>query len=135
MPVLVPRNKLKKFKDIDLDFIRHPSSSDVSVKYDEDAIKRSVRNLVMLNKGEKPYHPEIGSTIRGLLFENFTPLLASSMEDAITETIVNWEPRVELTGVTVRALPERNELHATIHFYAIGIPQEISMDVFLERVR
>ena len=67
----------KRYSDLDLDFNPHPVSGDVPFKYDAEAVKRSVRNLVFMGIYEKPFHPEIRSEIRRLLFENFTPFLCS----------------------------------------------------------
>ena len=80
--------------DLDLDFTRNPATNDVSFKKDEEAIKRSVRNLVLTNFGERKFHPEIGSDAYGYLFENMSPLTAHNLEREVQEVIEIYEPRV-----------------------------------------
>ena len=94
-------NRAPDYADLDLDFLMHPTTKDVSKKTGEDAIKRSVRNLVLTNFCERPFRSFIGSNVRGLLFENATPMTAVFLQDAIREVINNFEPRVLLSEVTV----------------------------------
>ena len=82
----------RRFRDIDLDFNRNTVTNDVNVVEDIIAIKRSVRNLVQTNFYERPFHPELGCGVRGLLFENFTPLTMIYMKRKIEETLINYEP-------------------------------------------
>ena len=91
----------KTYSDLNLNFTKNPATNDVARLTDIEAVKRAVRNLVLTNQFERPFHPEIGTSIRDLLFETITPLNAVLLEDRIREVIVNFEPRAELTGIQV----------------------------------
>lgn len=111
------------------------SPTDVSRKYNEEAIKASVRNLINTRNYERPFHSEIGSQVRSLLFENYSPMLDALMKRAITDTITNFEPRVELLDVVVNSSPDTNAIYITIHFSIINTYKPLSVDVVLERTR
>ena len=103
---------------------------------DVQAVKRSIRNLVLLNTYEKPFHPEISSGVRGMLFELMTPIIASILARKIEDVIENFEPRARLTSV--RAIPDfdRNSYTVSIEFYVVNTPTElVDLTIFLERLR
>src|SRR6056300_897679 len=87
------------YKDLDLDFGRNPVTNDVNKLTDVEAVKRSVRNLINTNNYERPFHPEIGSGLRGMLFEPITPLTAIGLQRKVEEVLVNFEPRINLSQV------------------------------------
>ena len=91
----------KIYKDLNLNFSRHPVTKQISVLTDAAAVKRSVRNLVQIGQYEKPFHPEIASGVRDILFENITPFTAQTLARKIEDVITNFEPRALLTGVEV----------------------------------
>ena len=131
----IDRN-VRQYKDLDLFFGRKQASDDINKVADIQAVKRSVRNLVLLNHYEKPFHPEIGSGVRDMLFENMSPLTSHALTIEIEDVIVNFEPRVQLVGV--RALPnlDRNEYEVTIEFYVVNTPTElVDLTIFLEVLR
>ena len=102
----------------------------------QEAIKRSVRNLVQLNHYEKPFHPEIGSNIRSTLFENISPLAANLLSSQIENVIRTYEPRVELHRVDSFPDLDRNSYDVRIEFFIVNAPAElVALDVLLERVR
>jgi len=124
------------YSDIDLFFGPKVGSKDVSKIIDFTAVKRSVRNLILTNFYEKPFHPEIGSGVRDILFEPMTPITAYVLTMRIEEVIENFEPRARLIGV--RALPnlDNNAYEVTIEFYVVNAPTElVNMEVLLERLR
>lgn len=125
----------RTFSDIDLNFIANPVTGDISKKYDENAIKQSVKNLVMINHYEKPFHPEIGSQIYNLLFEPFTPLLQAMLQRAIINTINNFEPRVRLIDVEVNLNPDNNTVFCQITFRIVNTQRPITVDLTLKRTR
>ena len=125
----------KRYSDLDLDLTPHPISGDISVKYDIEAVKRSVRNLVFMGIHEKPFHPEIRSEIRKLLFENFTPITAFEIEKEIEDIILQYDPRAKLEGVDVIQMDDNNRLDVTIKFKVIGFPSSYSISLPLERIR
>ena len=131
----IDRN-VRQYKDLDLFFAKTQSSKDVRKVTDIQAVKRSVRNLVLLNHYEKPFHPEIGSGIRDMLFENMTNMTAFILAKKIEDVIENFEPRVKL--ISVRADPnlDRNEYEVTIEFFVVNTPTElVDLTVFLEVLR
>ena len=131
----ISRN-VRQYRDLDLFFGRKPVSKDINVVKDVTNIKRAVRNLVLTNVYEKPFHPEISSGIRGMLFENMTPLTSIVLTKKVEDVIENFEPRVRLMGVSARPNLDRNEYEMTIEFFIKNFPTElITVDVFLERLR
>lgn len=125
----------RKFSDLDLDFIAHPVSGDITKKYDEYAIKQSVKNLIQTNHYERPFHPEIGSQITGLLFENWSPMLQSVIRQSIINTITNFEPRVKLIDVIVYQGSDENSVYVTITFKIINTETPLTVDITLKRTR
>ena len=125
----------RTFSDFDFNFTKHPATLDVAMKYDEEAIKASVRNLVLTQNYERPFHSEIGSQIRGLLFEPATPMLNIMLKRAITDTIISFEPRVELLDVKVVMLPDDYRVDVTIYFRIINTTRPIQVNLILTRTR
>ena len=126
----------RAFKDINLSFKRHPVTNDVVTIRDEDAIKRSVKNIIFTILGEKPFIPNFGSVINDSLFELNTSLSEIRIEDDIRSSILNFEPRVTNIIVTVRVMPDSNELNCTAQYDIIGLTaptQEV--DVILQPAR
>ena len=129
-------SNVRTYSDLDLFFSAKGVSKDISKVTDIQAVKRSVRNLVLLNHYEKPFHPEIGSGVRDILFEPMTPITAHVLTRKIEDVIENFEPRVKL--ISVRAQPDldRNSYEVTVEFYVINTPTElVDLTVMLERLR
>ena len=127
---------VRQYSDLDLFFSKKATSKDISKVTDVKAVKRSVRNLILTNPYEKPFHPEIGSGVRDILFEPMTPITAHVLTRKIQLVIENFEPRARLVGV--RALPDldRNAYEVVIEFYVVNTPTElVDLTVFLERLR
>ena len=126
----------RRYIDLDLFFKRMIPSSDVNTVTDVQAVKRSVRILVLLNPYEKPFHPEISSGIRGMLFELMTPFVAAQLTKKVEDVINNFEPRARL--VSVRSIPDydRNAYEVSVEFYVVNTPTElVDLTVMLERLR
>ena len=124
------------YKDISLYFTRNPVTSDVSTVTDIQDIKRAVRHLVLLNPGEKPFHPEIGTGVRAALFQNFTAPIKALLASRIQEQIRKYEPRVEVTNVSFNDNIDNNELSCKIEFNVRNAPQQTEeVDIFLQRLR
>ena len=123
------------FSDLDFNFTAHPVTGDVARRYDENAIKSSIKNLLMTGYYEKPFHSEIGSPIRQMLFELATPMTIITMERAITDVINNYEPRAELIDVKVFDNLDNNAVAVTIVFKIINTTAPIRLDLVLERTR
>jgi len=130
----ITRN-VKQYRDLDL-FFSKKSNKDVNKVTDIEAVKRSVRNLVLLNSYEKPFHPEIAGDVRALLFENMTPLTSAVIARKIQDVIENFEPRARLTGVNVVPNFDRNAYDVTVYFYVVNAPTElVEVTQLLERLR
>ena len=130
----ITRN-VKQYRDLDL-FFTKKSNKDVNKVTDIEAVKRSVRNLILLNSYEKPFHPEIAGDVRGLLFELMTPLTSAVIARKIQDVIENFEPRARLTGVDVVPDFDRNAYDVTVYFYVVNAPTElVEVTQLLERLR
>ena len=123
------------YKDLDLDFGRNVVTDDVNKLTDVEAVKRSVRNLINTNHYERPFHPEIGSNLRAMLFENISPQMTHAISKQIDLLLKNFEPRVRLVQVNVQPFIERNGYRASISFYVINTPERVEIETFLERLR
>lgn len=123
------------YSDLDLDFIAHPTTGDVVRKFGEDAIKRSLRNLVLTNFYEKPFRPGIGSNVTKLLFENATPVVSNMISDAIREMARNYEPRVDIRQVSVKFSDSDNGYNVSITFVILNRNEPVNINLFLERIR
>ena len=132
-------NKSKRsariFKDLNLDFQQNSATKDIQRVEDVDAVKRSVRNLISLNHYEKPFNPEIGSNLRGMLFENITPQISHYIGKQIEFLIKNYEPRCKLVEVDNRPNLDRNGYSVSISFYVVNSPNPVQVETFLERLR
>ncbi len=128
-------SRIKDYTDLDLDFIAHPITGDVTKKIGPDAIARSIRNLVMTNYYDRPFRSQIGSNALKMLFENIGPLTAINLEQAISDVVTNFEPRAKLIGVKVNADPDNNGYSAKIAFYVQNRPEPYQTTLFLERIR
>ena len=127
----------RAFKDINLSFKRHPVTNDVVTINDEDAIKRSVKNIIFTILGEKPFQPLFGSVINESLFELTTTLSEMKVSDEITQSLLNYEPRIANTEVTVSVYPDSNEMNVTVQYDIVGIPappQQVEVLLFPARV-
>ena len=122
------------YKDLDLDFGRNPVTNDVNKLTDVEAVKRSVRNLILTNHYERPFHPEIGSGIRGLLFAPISPLTSIALQRKVEEVLLNFEPRINLVQVLSNADIDRNAYNLKIMFYVVGNDEPVEVETFLERL-
>ena len=127
----------RTFKDINLSFKRHPVTNDLVAIKNEDAIKKSVKNIIFTILGEKPYDPFFGSSINNSLFELSNPLDQIRISDEIQSTLLNYEPRIDNIIVNVENDPDNHELNATIQYDITGIPnssQSVNVLLFPARV-
>lgn len=125
----------RSYIDLDLGFIVHPVKKDLLTLKDAEAIKNSVKNLVLGQHYERKFHPEIGSVVTSLLFENATPMTAINIQNSIEAVITNFEPRVKINSISVNVSPDENGYNATIEFYILNTLEPIVFDLFLERTR
>ena len=131
----ISRN-VRQYKDLDLFFDKKNVSKDITKLTDIAAVKRSIRNLVLTNHYEKPFHPEIGSGVRDMLFEPMSLLTAHVLTRKIEDVIENFEPRAKVIGVLAQPNLDRNEYQVTINFFILNAPTElVDLTLFLERLR
>ena len=121
----------RAFKDISLSFSPHPVTKDLPVLINERAITRSVRNLVETIPTERFFNSLLGTDIRDSLFEGFTPLTATVIEDQIRTTIYNNEPRVGNVNVVIQGLPDTNQFEIEVIFEIIGLDLPIQNFTFI----
>ena len=126
---------VRQYTDLDL-FFGRKTNDDVNKVTDIQAVKRSIRNLVLLNVYEKPFHPEISGGVREMLFENMTPVTAQIIARKVEDVIKNFEPRARLVGVRATPDLDRNAYEITVEFYVVNAPTElVDLSVMLERLR
>lgn len=125
----------RTFSDLDLNFTAHPVTGDVSRRYDDNAIKASLKNLILTGNHERPFHSEIGTPIKRLMFEPFTPLVATAIERAVYDVVNSFEPRVNLDNVTVLDDSDRNAITITITYRVMNTQRPATLDISLERTR
>lgn len=123
------------FSDLDLNFTRNPITDDVSIKTDDDAVKRAIKNLLMLKRNEKPFHPEINPGIYDLLFETPGPVMAVHGKKKIEETIRLYEPRIDKLDINFNYLPDSNALAVNIRFTILNRKAIYETNIKLERTR
>lgn len=126
---------VRTYTDIDFDFDIHPTTKDLITVSDKDAIKQSLKSVLFIEPGEKPFNPHIGSRIRALLFEPFTPIVAILLQKEIENTINNFEPRIDLLQVIVENQEDLNQYNVTIYFAFLNSEQPVRLDVYLKRLR
>ena len=129
------KRSVKIYKDLNLDFQQNTATKDIQKMLDVESVKRSVRNLINTNHYEKPFHPEIGSNLRGLLFENITPQISHYIGKQIEMLIKNYEPRCRLVDVSNRPNLDRHGYSVSISFYVVNTPNPVVVETFLERLR
>ena len=125
----------KAYSDLNLNFNKNPATKDVAKLKHVEAVKRAVRNLILTNRFERPFHPEIGSDIRSLLFENMTPVVEVLLKDRIRETIEVYEPRADITDIVVTGDMDKNQYGVRIEFRVLNVPDPIVVTEFLQRLR
>jgi phage baseplate assembly protein W len=123
------------FRDFDLAFSAHPNTKDLAIMRNDDAVKQSIKNLILTNYYERPFHSEIGSPVRSLLFELSTPMTVQTMKRGIIDTIENFEPRVRVDDVVVGINDDTNSCDISIQYTIIGLQTIQQLDLTIERTR
>lgn len=131
----IVNKQIKRFKDLNLSFTRHPITEDVTVKSDEEAVKFALKNLLLTRNFEVPFHPEIGSSLTSQLFENYNSAMKNIVTQEISTVIFNYEPRAEVLDVLFEATPSRNQITISIIFRMVNVSEPITLSFLLERTR
>lgn len=125
----------RTFSDIDLNFTKHPVTQDVSKKFDDAAIKQSIKSLILTRNYERPFHSEIGTPLSSLLFEQVSPVTAQLIKKVIEQTIINFEPRVILTDTQVKFSPDNNAVYCSITYRIVNTSTPQTVNLTLKRTR
>ncbi len=125
----------KDYSDLDLDFMPHPVTKDVMKKTGDEAIKRSVRNLLLTNFYDRPFQSHIGSNALKLLFENATPITENFLKNAILETLKIFEPRIRVQDLEVKFDNDNNGYNVKLYFTIVNRNEPAVITLFLERIR
>lgn len=134
--LLTPKSKkISIYADFKKNLEVSPLSQDITLIKDEDAVKDSIKNLILTDRGERLMQPNLGGNIRAMLFENITPGVLTLIEDQVRTTLNLYEPRAELLDVTASSYIDDNTVRINIVFFVKNNQQPISVDVFLERTR
>ena len=125
----------RTYSDIDFAFSR-AANNDLAVKYDENAVKQAVRNLVLTANYERPFHPEIGCQVHNLLFEHFTPVTEQIVKQTVYDVLTKFEPRIFVLSVETNSInDDDNRLNVSVTFRFRNDPRPITVNTFLNRVR
>lgn len=122
------------YTDIDLNITPHPSSGDLVLKKDNDAVKRSLRNIMLTNNFERPFKPNFGANLRGLLFELADDLTKFEIRSQIIEAVENFEPRVKIDNIYLTQ-DRGNRMYVNLHYGIVGVEDPQELEVILQRVR
>ena len=132
---MATQKSIKTFVDLDLSFKVNPFTKDLYLKTDEEAVKTALKHLIQTRNFERPFHPEIGTQVHSLLFENFSPAVKLAMERTIQQSITKFETRVRLIEVNVSETVEDNDLLVNIVFALKNTDRPITITTLLSRVR
>ena len=135
MALRIRTPKRELYADFHKDFFLNPVSEDLARKINEEAIKESLRNLLLTDRGERLFQPQVGSNIRQMLFENMTPDTIVIIREEIKDTITSHEPRCNLISVDVIAALDNNSVMVRIQFSVINSETPVDLNVTLNRVR
>lgn len=128
-----PVNRI--YSDLDFSFEAHPITGDVAKKYDINAVKQSLKTLILTKYYERPFQPTLGSPIYGLMFDNLDQVTANSLKLRIELLINKHEPRVRSQQVDVVPMYDENAFNVTIYFYVVGVKDPVSFSTILRRSR
>ena len=123
------------YKDLNMSFTKNTATKDVARLFDIQAIKRSVKNIILTNKYERPFNPDFGCNLRGFLFENITEPLLVIIKDRVAMAIEKYEPRVSVEDVVVKNSSDPNRINIQVSFLINGVEAPVTVSTFLQRVR
>ena len=130
------RQKLGRlYSDFDLAFSKNAITGDINKKLDVNAVKQSIKNLILTDIMERPFQPDLGSRLGGLLFENADIFTTDAIRVTIENLLENYERRAKINSVDVEPDIDRNTYEVTINFFVIGINEPQELEVKLERLR
>jgi phage baseplate assembly protein W len=136
MVKVTPLTKKREiYSDFTKDLFRNPVNNDLGKRTNENSVKEAIKNLILTDKGERLFQPNVGSDAKKMLFSNFTPATTKILEEYVRDTIKTFEPRAELLDVSVIAYPDENALQITIAFSIELVEDPVTLDLFIDRLR
>lgn len=126
---------LRIYKDLDLNFLQHPDTGDVTKTLDVNAVKQSVMLLINTHFGERLFHPENGSAVPRILFEPIDPITTEVLKRSIEQVLQNFEPRVSLDVITVTPKEDDNAYFVYLQVNIVGVPEPVTFSFTLQRLR
>ena len=123
------------YRDFFTDFSMHTATGELNTKTNEESVKQSIRNLLLTDRYERPMQPTIGSGLKGMLFENYTPETQVMLKQTINECISLYEPRATIIDVIVVPEIDGTSVRVTVTFGIINKPDPVNLDIVLERMR
>jgi phage baseplate assembly protein W len=123
------------YSDFFTDLDKHPIRSTVLRKTNVDAVKQSLRNLMLTDRGERLFQPNLGGNIRAMLFENITAQTFLTMQEHIKDVIAAHEPRADVIDVYIAQTSQEHEVQITIVFRVVNVQEPVTLELLLERVR
>lgn len=133
--MLIQKKKEIVFSDLDATFQKHPVTKDISLRVDEQAVKFALKNIILTSNWERPFHSEVGTPIKRMLFENITSTFDIILKQVITDAITIYEPRVNILDIIVAASPDNNSVYITIKFNIKNTVRDLTLDLTLKRTR
>ena len=128
-------SKNKGHRDLDLSLLLHPIRKDINVLKDDNAVKNAVKNLLITNAFERPFQPQLGANLRGLLFEPAGLLTTLNIKDNIKSVIKKYEPRVAITSIKVDNMESDNSYHIAVNFNIKEFDSASGVEIILRRLR
>ena len=134
-PQLITIRPDRVYSDLDLSFERHPVYNDIRPVKDIDAVKNAVKNLLLTDRGERPFRPNLGSGLMDLLFEHNNPYTIQAVRARIIDMLQAYEPRINQVKVSIQDLPDDNAIHVKVGFNITQISDDQEVEFYLERLR
>lgn len=125
----------KKYSDIDLSFLPHPITGDITVLRDADAVKRSLRNLMYMGYFDRPFEPDLGANLKQLLFEPINPLTEKAIDMQIRGAINRYEPRITVLDLKIEGRSDEHGYNVTLQFVIDTLSTVETISTFLEKIR
>lgn len=125
----------KGWADLNLKLTRHPIRKDIMPLKDDEAIKNSVKNLILTNFFERPFQPQVGANLRGLLFEPADAITKYELSDGVKQVLIDYEPRIRVSRVGIEDQSDRNAYRITVYFQIIEMDLNTEVEIVLQRLR
>jgi phage baseplate assembly protein W len=133
--ISLPGSQQRQYKDLSLAFGRNPVTNDVIAVTGDEAVKRSIKNLLLTRAGEVPFFPDFGSRLQSLLFEPIDPITTARIVSEISGTINAYEPRVQILSLVCTATPDEHQYQVDLVLQIINLASPVTLTLFLQRLR